>query len=69
MRAAIGDKVVLLTHHVGARERKRTAIVLAVEGPSGEPPYLVRWEDGHESTLTPGVDAVIEHYPMEVVGG
>jgi len=68
MRAAIGDKVVLLTHHVGARERKRTAIILAVEGPNGEPPYLVRWEDGHESMLTPGVDAMIEHYPMETAG-
>ena len=69
MRAAIGDKVVLLTHHVGARERKRTAIILAVEGHNGGPPYLVRWEDGHESRLTPGVDAMIEHYPMAVVGG
>jgi hypothetical protein len=64
MRAAIGDKVVVLSHHVGARDRERSAIILAVEGEAGGPPYFVRWEDGHESTITPGPDAVVEHYPM-----
>ena len=68
MRAAIGDKVVVLSHHVGARDRRRTAIILAVEGEDGGPPYLVRWEDGHESTFTPAPGAVIEHYPALLAG-
>jgi len=68
MRAAIGDKVVVLSHHVGARDRTRVALVLAVEGEDGGPPYLVRWEDGHESRLTPAAGAVIEHYPVVMTG-
>jgi hypothetical protein len=68
MRAAIGDKVVVVSHHVGARERRRRAIILAVEGDDGRPPYLVRWEDGHESTFVPGAGAFVEHYPVVVTG-
>jgi hypothetical protein len=68
MRAAIGDKVVVASHHVGARERTRTAIILAVEGEDGRPPYLVRWDDGHESTVVPGASAFVEHYPVVMTG-
>jgi len=69
MRAAIGDKIVVLAHHVGARGRTRTAIILAVEGENGAPPYLVRWEDGHESTFVPGPEALVEHYPAMAAAG
>ncbi len=68
MRAAIGDKIVVLGHHVGARERRRSAVILAV-GDDGRPPYFVRWEDGHESTFTPSLDAVVEHYPVVATAG
>jgi hypothetical protein len=68
MRAAIGDKIVVLGHHVGARDRTRSAIILAVEGEDGGPPYFVRWEDGHESTLAPGPGAFVEHYPVVATG-
>jgi hypothetical protein len=68
MRAAIGDKVVVRSRHIGARDRSRTAIILAVEGDGGGPPYLVRWEDGHESTFVPAPGAEIEHYPALLMG-
>jgi hypothetical protein len=49
-------------HRVG--EPKRQAMILAVEGEDGSPPYLVRWDDtGHESVFFPGPDSVVEHYP------
>jgi len=64
MRARVGDKVVLRTRYAGAGERERSAVVLAVEGDDGAPPYLVRWDDGHETTVTPGPDALVERYPV-----
>ncbi len=68
MRAAVGDKIVVRGHHVGDPERD--AVILAVEGPDGEPPYVVRWEeDGHESVFFPGPDASVEHYPVATAGG
>ena len=65
MRAAIGDRIVVRGHHAG--DRDRDAVILAVEGPDGGPPYLVRWdEDGHESLLFPGSDAHVAHAPAIV---
>ena len=61
MRAAVGDKIVVKGHHVGDHDRE--AVILAVEGTDGGPPYLVRWnDDGHEGVYFPGADAVVEHY-------
>ena len=65
MRAAIGDKIVIRGHHVG--DADRDAVILAVEGPDGAPPYRVRWSaDGHEGVFFPGEDASVEHYPVTV---
>jgi hypothetical protein len=61
MRAAIGDKIVVRGPHVGDPERD--GVILAIEGPNGEPPYVVRWDDGHESVFFPGPDADVEHLP------
>ena len=62
MRAAIGDRIVVMGHHVG--ESKREALILAVGGEDGGPPYRVRWDDtGHEALFFPGPDSVVEHYP------
>jgi hypothetical protein len=55
----VGDIIVIRGHHVG--DPKRTGEIVAV---SGEPTHMrcrVRWDDGHESTLSPGSDAVIRH--------
>ena len=62
MRAAVGDKIIVRGGHIGTPDRE--AVVLAVEGPDGGPPYRVRWgEDQHESLFVPGSDAVVEHLP------
>jgi uncharacterized protein DUF1918 len=68
VRAAIGDRIVVRGHHVGAHER--SGVVLAVEGENGGPPYLVRWDEGgHESLFFPGSDSTVEHYPVPVPQG
>jgi len=35
--------------------------IIEVRGAGGEPPYLVRFEDGHSSLMFPGPDCVVEH--------
>ncbi|MHB8680499.1 MAG: DUF1918 domain-containing protein [Acidimicrobiales bacterium] len=67
MRAAIGDRLVVKSHHLG--EHDRGAQVLSVRGDDGSPPYFVRWEeDGHEGLFFPGSDVVVEHYPAKPAG-
>ena len=64
MRASVGDRLIVMGHHVG--EAKRDALILSVEGEDGAPPYRVRWEDSdHEVLFFPGPDTVIEHYPAK----
>jgi hypothetical protein len=58
MQATVGDKVHFKSHSVGIAER--VAEVLEVHGSHGEPPYLVRFEDGHQTLVFPGSDCVIE---------
>lgn len=59
LRASPGDRLVVRGHRQG--EPERDAEVLEVLGEDGAPPYLVRWEDGHESEVFPGSDVVIQH--------
>jgi Domain of unknown function (DUF1918) len=54
MRAAVGDRFHVRGNMVGQPER--TGEIIEVRGAGGEPPYLVRFDDGH-----PGPDAIIEH--------
>ncbi|MGA6947478.1 MAG: DUF1918 domain-containing protein, partial [Solirubrobacterales bacterium] len=35
--------------------------ILKVLGEQGAPPYLVRWEDGHEAEVFPGSDMYVQH--------
>ncbi|GGQ11171.1 hypothetical protein BKA00_005146 [Actinomadura coerulea] len=63
MRASEGDRLIVHGHHVG--EAARRAEILEVHGRDGAPPYLVRWDDGHESTFFPSSDSTIEHQPAE----
>jgi hypothetical protein len=49
-------------HRVG--DPRRQAVILAVEGKDGSPPYRVRWDDtGHDAVFFPGPDSIVEHYP------
>jgi hypothetical protein len=59
MQAVVGDRLHVRGHIVGQSER--TGEIVEVRGAGGEPPYLVRFDDGHTSLVFPGPDAVIEH--------
>ncbi len=59
MQAAAGDRLRVRGHIVGQSER--AGEIVEVRGAGGEPPYLVRFDDGHTSLVFPGPDAVIEH--------
>ena len=54
-----GDVVVVSGHRVG--ERERVGQIVELFGEAGRMRYRVRWEDGHETILHPGSDAVIRH--------
>jgi hypothetical protein len=58
MRATVGDQLHVHGRTVG--ERDHLGEIVEVRGSDGEPPYLVRHTDGHESLVFPGPDAVIE---------
>ncbi|MEV6754370.1 DUF1918 domain-containing protein [Streptomyces sp. NPDC051214] len=59
MRATVGDELVLHGRTVGQHDR--IARVVEVLGANGGPPYRVRFDDGHETLLSPGPDTVVRH--------
>jgi hypothetical protein len=61
MHAHVGDRILIRGHRFG-EPNICDCQVLEVHGPEGTPPYLVRWDDGHESLFFPGSDAVVEPY-------
>lgn len=60
MEASVGDRIIIKGHRLG--EPERDAEILEVRGHDGEPPYVVRWDDGHEGLYFPGTDAVVQHF-------
>ncbi len=59
MRAAVGDRLHVHGRVVGSPDT--TSEIIAIRGPDGAPPYLVRRDDGHEVLVYPGVDTSVEH--------
>lgn len=57
MKAQEGDRIILAASHVD--EPTRDGVVLEVRGKDGEPPYLVRWADGHTGLMYPGPGSVL----------
>ena len=57
--ATVGDVIEITGHSVG--DAPRTAEIVEVLGGPEHVRYRVRWEDGHESILFPGADAVVRH--------
>ena len=55
MRAQAGDRIAVETTTLDLR--RRSGVVLEVLGADEQPPYRVRWDDGHESVYFPGPDA------------
>ncbi|MFA1545725.1 DUF1918 domain-containing protein [Actinomadura chokoriensis] len=58
MNGRIGDRLHVHGNIVGQPDR--TGEIIEVRGEDGGPPYLVRFDDGHETLVYPGPDAVIE---------
>lgn len=59
MQARVGDHIVVRSRHIG--EPERDGQIIEVRGPSGQPPYIVRWtSDGHVGLYFPSSDAVIQ---------
>jgi hypothetical protein len=56
--ANVGDQLLVHGHVVGQGDHHGK--IIEVRGPEGAPPYLVRYDDGHESLVYPGPDAIIE---------
>ncbi|WP_436790114.1 DUF1918 domain-containing protein [Yinghuangia sp. YIM S10712] len=63
MQASVGDK--LLVHGRTVGQSDRIAEVIEVLGEGGAPPYRVRFEDGHETLMSPGPDTVVRHHAAE----
>jgi hypothetical protein len=59
MQAMVGDR--LHVHGKTVGQSDRMGEIVEVRGPSGGPPYVVRFEDGHTGLVYPGPDAVVEH--------
>ena len=66
MRAKPGDRIILAAPNIDGP--LRDGEVLEARGDDGEPPYLVRWSDGHQGLLYPGPGSVLRvtsHGPEE----
>jgi hypothetical protein len=57
MRARPGDRIILASPTIDGPVRDGE--VLETRGDDGEPPYVVRWSDGHEGLLYPGPGSVL----------
>ncbi|MET7621003.1 DUF1918 domain-containing protein [Streptomyces sp. NPDC005408] len=60
MEANVGDKLLMHGRTVGQHDR--VAEVVEVLGQKGNPPYRVRFDDGHEALMSPGPDTVVRHH-------
>ncbi|MCI4656218.1 DUF1918 domain-containing protein [Cryobacterium algoricola] len=58
MRAIIGDRIIIRGRTVETPDKHGE--IVEVRGPDGEPPYLVRFGEGHQSVVYPGADFVVE---------
>jgi Domain of unknown function (DUF1918) len=67
MRAQAGDELTVKGRRQGDENRRGT--VIRVEGENGEPPYLVRWTDGHESVFFPAAGTEVKHHAARGAAG
>jgi hypothetical protein len=57
MKAKPGDPIIIAGELFN--QPVRSGEVLEARGADGGPPYVVRWDDGHESTMFPGPGAAL----------
>jgi hypothetical protein len=58
MEATQGDRIVVRGRTVESSDRH--GVIVEVRGQGGAPPYLVRFDDGHETIMYPGGDFAVE---------
>jgi Domain of unknown function (DUF1918) len=58
MQASVGERLVIHGKQVGQPDRRGE--ILEVRGDNGGPPFLVKFDDGHETLLYPGADCELE---------
>jgi hypothetical protein len=58
MQATIGDRICIHGHAVGQPDK--SGEIVEVRGTRGEPPYLVKFDNGQTRLIFPGPDAVIQ---------
>jgi hypothetical protein len=58
MRAKVGDQLRVHGRVVGVRTQQ--GVIVEVRGMDGEPPYRVRFTDGHEGLVYPGPDCEVD---------
>jgi hypothetical protein len=61
MRAQAGDALIVKGRRQGDEDRHGE--IIEVHGENNAPPYLVRWQDGHQSVFFPTSGTEVEHYP------
>lgn len=59
MEAAQGDRIVIRGRTVESPDRHGE--IIEVRAAAGGPPYLIRFDDGHESMIQPGTDFEVAH--------
>jgi hypothetical protein len=57
MQVSVGDVLRFTSRRVGTAEHRPT--VIEVLGPGGEPPYRVRYDDGHVTEIFPGAGCIV----------
>jgi hypothetical protein len=60
MRAVVGDELTVKGRHQGDGDRHGQ--ITEVHGTDGNPPYVVQWQDGHESTFFPSADTIVAQH-------
>jgi len=66
MQAAKGDRLLIRGNCVGTPDK--CGEIVEVHGKAGEPPYLVRFDDGHTGLVFPGPDAMVEAKAKKAAG-
>ncbi|GAA3842408.1 DUF1918 domain-containing protein [Saccharothrix violaceirubra] len=59
MQAIVGDLLHIHSRKAGLAEQ--VGEIIEVRGSAGSPPYLVRFDDGHEGLVYPGPDSLVRH--------
>ena len=58
MEAQAGDRITIRGKTVGSPDRH--GVIIEVRGEQGTAPFVVKFDDGHESIVYPGGDVIVE---------